>query len=283
MEHSPLELVRRTAEYLGRRGVANPRLDAEVLLAHVLGVRRIQLYIHYDKPLAPPEVDAYREAVRRRGRREPVAHITGVREFWSLAFEVDARVLIPRPETEVLVESALARMGDAGRFADLGTGSGALAVALLRERPRWTAVGVDLSSGALEVAGLNAGRHDLGGRLEFRRGDLFEALTGEIFAALVSNPPYVPSEEIGRLEPEVAVFDPRLALDGGLDGFDVIRRIVAQAPDHLAPGGFLALEFGAGQEGGVARLFEEARAYGEVNFVPDPAGRPRVAVAVRAG
>ncbi|MEW6486313.1 MAG: peptide chain release factor N(5)-glutamine methyltransferase [Thermodesulfobacteriota bacterium] len=281
MEHAPLELVRRSAAYLAGKGVSNPRLDAEVLLAHVLGVPRIQLYLQFDKPLAAAEVDAYREAVRRRARREPVAHITGSREFWSLSFAVDARVLVPRPETEVLVEAALARMGGAGRLADLGTGSGAVAVALLVEHPGWTGVAVDVSTGALEVAAVNAARHGVGDRLDLRRGDLFAPLAGseESFDAVVANPPYIPTGELGGLEPEVSRFDPRLALDGGPDGLDVIRRIAAGARAFLAPGGFAAVEFGAGQEGAVGRIFRDAGGYEDMTLVPDLAGRPRVAVA----
>lgn len=283
MEHAPLELVRRCAAYLAGKGISNPRLDAEVLLAHVLGVPRIQLYLQFDKPLAAAEVDAYREAVRRRARREPVAHITGSREFWSLSLAVDARVLVPRPETEVLVEAALARMGSAGRLVDLGTGSGAVAVALLVERPGWTGVGVDVSGDALEVAAANAARHGVGDRLELRRGDLFAPLAGleGSFGAVVANPPYIPTGELGGLEPEVARFDPRLALDGGPDGLDVIRRIAAGARVFLATGGFAAVEFGAGQEEAVAGIFRDVGGYEEVALVPDLAGRPRVAVAAK--
>lgn len=283
MAHVPLELVRRSAAYLAGKGVSTPRLDAEVLLAHVLGVPRIQLYLQFDKPLAAPEVDAYREAVRRRARREPVAHITGFREFWSLPFAVDERVLVPRPETEALVEAALARMGGAGRLADLGTGSGAVAVALLVERPGWTGVGVDVSAGALEVAAANAARHGVADRVELRRGDLFAPLAGSegSFGAVVSNPPYIPTGQVDGLEPEVARFDPRLALDGGSDGLDVIRRIAAEARRFLAPGGFAAVEFGAGQGEDVARIFREAGGYAKVTLIPDLAGRPRVAVAGR--
>ncbi len=279
MGHAPLELVRVTAQYLGQKGVESPRLDAELLLAHVLGVPRIQLYLQFDRPLDAGEVDAYREAVRRRARREPLAHITGAREFWSLEFQVDARVLVPRPETEVLVEAALGRMGPAGRLADLGAGSGAVGVALLSERPGWQGVGVDLSPGALEVAGANALRHGVDQRLELRQGDLFGPLAGEVFDAVVANPPYIPSGDLGALEPEVADFDPRLALDGGPDGLDVIRRIAEESPAHLAPGGFVALEFGAGQEEAVARILREAGGYREVAVIRDYSGRPRVAIA----
>ena len=279
---TPLELVRLAAGYLAEKGVATPRLDAEVLLAHVLGVPRIRLYTEFDKPLEPAEVAAYREAVRRRARREPVAYITGEREFWSLGLRVDRRVLIPRPETEVLVERCLPRMGAAGVLLDLGTGSGAVALALLSERPGWRAVGVDASAGALEVARENARRLGLGERAEFLEGDLYEPVAGRRFDLIVSNPPYVPSAELDRLEPEVCRYEPRRALDGGPDGLSVIRRIVAGAAEHLADGGLLALEIGAGQGPAVRALIEGA-GLGRVEILPDHAGRDRVAAARREG
>ncbi len=279
MPPTSLELLRLTAAWLGEKGVPNPRLDAEVLLAHVLGVARIQLYLQFDKPLEPREVEAYREAVRRRARREPVCHITGTREFWSLPFAVDRRVLSPRPETETLVEAAARRMGPAGSLLDVGTGSGAVAVALLVERPGWTGVAVDVSEEALEVARVNAGRHGVADRLEFRRGDLFGAVAGRRFDAVVSNPPYVPAGEIAGLDPEVGRYEPRAALDGGEDGLDVLRRIARSAGASLAPGGFVAVEFGAGQGGAVREAFESAGGYASVELVPDLAGRERVAVA----
>jgi len=281
VSRSPLELVRLTAEYLKDKGVGSARLDAEVLLAHVLGVPRIQLYLQFDRPLAEVEVAAYREAVRRRARREPVAHITGVREFWSLVFAVDGRVLVPRPETEVLVEAVRSRMGAGGRLLDVGTGSGALAIALLTECPAWRAVATDISREALVVARENGARHGVDERLELRLGDLFEPVAGEYFDLIVANLPYIPAGEIDALEPEVAAFDPRLALDGGTDGLAVIRRLVSAAPESLAPGGLLALEFGAGQEEAVSRLLEETRRYEDVELVADYAGHPRVAVARR--
>ncbi len=279
---TPLELVRLAAGYLAEKGVSSPRLDAEVLLAHVLGVPRIRLYTEFDKPLEPAEVAAYREAVRRRARREPVAYITGEREFWSLRLRVDPRVLIPRPETEVLVETCLARMGAEGVLLDLGTGSGAVALALLSERPGWRAVGVDVSAGALEVARGNARSLGLAERLDLRAGDLYGPVAGERFDLIVSNPPYVPSAELDRLEPEVSRYEPRGALDGGPDGLAVLRRIAGRARHHLEPGGFLAVEIGAGQGPAVRQLLEGAGLAG-VRVVPDHAGRDRVAVGLWPG
>ena len=275
---TPLELIRLTTEYLAKCGVQSPRLDAEVLLGHVLGVPRIQLYVQFERPLEAAEVDAYRELVRRRGQREPVAHLVGRREFWSLELAVDGRVLVPRPETERLVEVSLERMGDAGWLADLGTGSGAILLALLSEQPGWTGVGVDCSAAALEVAEANAARHGLGDRARWCQGDLFGPLQGERFGLIVSNPPYIPSGEIAGLQPEVVGYDPHLALDGGIDGLDLVRRIAAGAAGHLQPGGAVALEFGAGQHDAVRTLFEGA-GYRNVSIHEDYGGRPRVLLA----
>ncbi|GAB4255404.1 MAG: peptide chain release factor N(5)-glutamine methyltransferase [Deferrisomatales bacterium] len=282
MTHTPLTLVRLASDYLRQKGVATPRLDAEVLLARVLGVPRIQLYVQFDKPLAAAEVAAYRDAIARRGRREPVAYITGVREFWSLDLAVDRRVLVPRPETEVLVQACLDRMGRNGRLADLGTGSGAVALALLSERPGWEGVGVDASAEALAVAAANAGRCGLADRLTLRCGDLLGPLAGERYDLIVSNPPYVPEGEIDSLEPEVSRYEPRSALAGGPDGLAVIRRIAAEAPGALADGGWVAVEFGAGQEQAVGAIFAETGRYGSAETLADYAGRPRV-LAARKG
>jgi release factor glutamine methyltransferase len=272
-------LVHLTVEYFNRKGIANPRLDAEVLLAHVLGVSRLQLYLDFDKPLESPEVGAFREAVRRRARHEPVAYITGDREFWSLPLAVDSRVLVPRPETETLVQACLPRMTEDGRLADLGTGSGAVALALLAERPGWVGVGVDRSAGALAVADENVRRTGFQGRLELRQGDLFSPLNDEVFHLVVSNPPYIPTAEVPQLEPEVSQYEPTEALDGGVDGLDVIRAIAQGAVDHLARGGSVAVEFGAGQADQVAAIFESVTAYRDVELMRDYAGHPRVVVA----
>jgi release factor glutamine methyltransferase len=267
---------------LKEKGIESARLDAEVLLAHALGVPRIQIYLQFEKPLDAGEVDAYRELIRRRSRREPTAYITGSREFWSLDLRVDPRVLIPRPDTERLVETALERMSaPAGRLADLGTGSGAIALALLSERPEWFGVGTDLSGGALSLAEENARRLGLAERFEARSGDLLDPLGEEEFDLLASNPPYIPSSDISGLEPEVSRHEPRAALDGGGDGLDALRRIAAGAPRNLRPGGWLLLEFGVGQGEAVRALLAAAGAYDDVAVLDDYAGRPRVAAARR--
>jgi release factor glutamine methyltransferase len=273
---TPLGLVEVTAGYFRDKGIENPRLDAEVLLAHVLGTERIGLYLHFDKPLQSGEVDRYRELVRRRARGEPAAYLVGRKEFWSLDFAVGPGVLVPRPDTERLVEGALDVMGEAGRFAELGVGSGAVSVALLSERPGWSAAGVDCEVEALETARRNAAEHLVGDRLELRHGDLFEPLKGETFDLVVSNPPYIPSADIEGLSRDVAGFEPRIALDGGPDGLCVIRRILEGARDFLREGGWLLLEFGAGQAPGVVQCLDEAGGYGSPEILSDYAGLARV-------
>lgn len=279
---TPLALAALTAGYFREKGIASPRLEAELLLAHALGTTRMGLYLDFDKPLDREEVARYRTLVRRRARGEPSAYLVGGREFWSLCFEVGPGVLIPRPETEHLVEEALGEMGEAGRFLDLGTGSGAIAVALLTERPGWTAVAVEISPPAADVARRNAEKLGVADRLDLREGSLFGPVEGERFDLIVSNPPYIPSGEIEALAAEVAHHEPREALDGGADGLDLIREIAAGAPARLAPGGRLIVEFGADQGERVRRIAEDSAGYGEVEIVKDYAGRDRVLLARRA-
>jgi release factor glutamine methyltransferase len=277
-----LDYLRRATDFLAARGVANARLDAEVLLADVLGVDRVGVYLNFDRPLSVAEISGYREAIRRRGRRHPLQHLRGRQEFWSREFVVDARALVPRADTEILLEAALedARRRERPRILDLGTGSGILAVTLALELPEATVVAVDRSTDALDLARENAAR--LGARVEFREGDLFAPVASESFDLVASNPPYVARAEIERLEPEVRDHEPRLALDGGHDGLEVIRRIVAEAPSRLVPGGTLLLEIGAGQKGAVAALLRDA-GFVAIESRLDLSGIDRTLVARRAG
>lgn len=271
-----LRVLTWTAERFARAGLGAPRLDAEVLLADVLSTERIQLYAQHDKPLAPEELERYRQVVRRRLAREPVAYITGRREFWSLTLEVDRRVLIPRPETELLVELALKRAAalERPRLLDVGTGSGALAIALARELQRATVWATEASAGALTVARRNVERH--AAAVTLLEGDLLAPLPAELTLDLiVSNPPYVASGDLLGLEPEVRDFEPRAALDGGPDGLEVVRRLVPQAAARLVPGGWLALEIGCRQAALVRRLLEE-HGFEEVRAHKDLAGLDRV-------
>jgi release factor glutamine methyltransferase len=237
------------------RGLSTPRLDAEVLLAHVLGRDRVGLYTHFDQPLAGEELARFRELIKRRLGGESVAYLVGHREFRSLDLAVDARVLVPRPDTETLVEAALALLppprAEAPRVVDVGTGSGAIAIAIAVARPDVTVEAVDRSPDAAEVARANAARH--APAVVVHVGDLLGPVEGPI-DLVVSNPPYIPSGEIAGLPAEVQR-EPRLALDGGADGLEVVRRLVAQAVPRLVVGGALAIEIGQGQAGATAALF----------------------------
>ena len=276
-----LEVLTWTVERLTKEGVESPRVDAEVLLAFCLNLERIRLYMEHDKPLAAEELAHYREAVKRRLTGEPVAYITGAREFWSLSLEVDSAVLIPRPETELLVELALARCQEGSpTVVDVGTGSGAIAISLASELPRAEVIAVDCSAGALEVARRNAARH--GVELTFLAGDLLEPLAGhDPLDLVVSNPPYVTSAEMEELPRHVRDFEPRGALHGGPDGLDIYRRLVPGAAAALREGGHLLLEIGHTQAAAVSGLMEQA-GFSEVVVHRDLAGLDRAVVGVRS-
>lgn len=245
-----LRVLEWTTDYFRRKAIEQPRSNAEVLLAHVLGRDRLQLYLTYDQPLAPGELAQYREAIRRRAAREPTQYITGRKEFWSMELEVTPSVLIPRPETELLVEKALELLkGSTKHVLDLGTGSGAIAIALARECPLLRIVATDRSREALQVARRNALRHQLAHRISFVAGDLFSCFSPSrpTFDVIVSNPPYLSDSDYDQLAPEVRDHEPKGALWGGEDGLAAIRLILAGAFSHLGEGGSLLLEIGAGQ------------------------------------
>ncbi len=260
------------------RGIDTPRLDAELLLARALASTRIQLIVDAKRPLEGEELARFREYVKRRRTREPVAYILGEREFYGRTFRVDARVLIPRPDTEALVEVALHRTRHVSlsmRALDLCTGSGCVAITLARERPTAQFRAADISEDALAVARDNALR--LGAyNVAFRCGDLFEAVAPDSrFDAITANPPYVAAGEIASLQPEIRDHEPRLALAAGDDGLGVLQRLVAAAPCHLVAGGVLAVEVGAGEADAVTTFFavagfteiERKRDYGRIERV----------------
>jgi release factor glutamine methyltransferase len=281
----PLELTRLAAEHLTEKGVEDGRLDAELLLAHVLGVRRLDLYLQFERPLEPPEVAAYRDAIRRRSRREPLQYITGEAAFRELTLKVDPRVLIPRPETELLVGEVLRWTRERGLAdgvaLDIGTGSGAIALALLHEGRFERVIATDPSPEALEVAAVNAAGTGLGDRLELREGSLYGPIgDGERYDVIVTNPPYVADRERDTLMPEVRDHEPGAALFAGEDGLALIRPIVDRAPAHLVDGGLLALEVGLGQADAVATLMREA-GFTSPRVVRDLAGRERIVAAAQ--
>jgi release factor glutamine methyltransferase len=283
-----------TTSRFEERGIATPRLDAEILTAHALSLPRVQLYVQFDRPLTPPELTAIRESVKRRQAGESVAYVIGKKEFWGLDFAVDARVLVPRPDTETLVDEALARVGKAPRagaaaeptetpssprIADVGTGSGAIAVTLAKTRPDATVFATDISPDALAVARTNAERH--GVTITFLEGNLEAPLIALApFDLITANLPYVPTGDIAALAPEVRA-EPVGALDGGADGLDLVRRMITAAPALLAPGGALVLEVGAGQAQATARLCESA-GLSDVRVRRDLGEIERVVSAVKA-
>ena len=274
-----LEVLRWTIGRFTRHGVESARLDAELLAAQAFGRTRVELYTHFDQPLGDPELSAYRALVQRRLDGESVAYILGRKEFWSLDLLVDARVLVPRPDTETLVEKALELLqgmsadGRALRVADIGTGSGALALALKKERPSDEVFALDVSPEALAVAGENAVR--LGLDVTLVLGDLVEPLAHLApFDLIASNPPYIPSRDIAGLSPEVR-HEPHLALDGGVDGLALVRHLASDARSVLAPNGALVMEIGAGQAAEVMEILR-SHGYARIGSRRDLAGIERV-------
>ncbi len=233
-----------TSDFVGL-GLDSPRLDAELLAGHVLGLERIELYLQFDRPLSEEELAGVRQVVRRRRQHEPVAYIRQVREFFGRPFFVDARVLIPRPETELLVEQALAAAPEGGEVLDLCTGSGAVALTMAAEREDLSVTGADVSSDALRVAQINATSMCL--KVSFERSDLFGNLSVKEYDVITANPPYLRSDELHALMPDVREHEPRLALDGGEGGMDFIQRIAREAPKFVCPGGLVAIEVGQEQ------------------------------------
>jgi release factor glutamine methyltransferase len=268
-----------TTQHFEKQGVDAPRLTSELLLAHVLATSRVRLYTELDRPLEPGELARYRQLIERRLGGEPTQYLTGTREFYGRPFRVDPRVLIPRPETELLVEAVLRTLPQTGEFRvlDLCTGSGCVAVTVAAERPAVRVVATDLSEDACAVARSNAQALGVADRVEVRAGELFAAVAGDPpFDVVVSNPPYVPRGEIPGLSREVRR-EPVQALDGGEDGLEVIRRIAAGAGAHLSPGGLLALEIGDGQGSRVCSLLQGA-GYGSVTIERDLARHDRLAL-----
>lgn len=263
-------MLKRTTGFLADRGCDTPRLDAELLLADVLGVERITLYTEHDRPLTTVETDTYRRAVARRGAREPVAYIVGRRGFRRIELAVSPDVLVPRPETEALVEWALEVAPQGGTVVDWGTGSGAIALALVDERPDLIVTGIDVSPDALTMAQRNDGAK----RVEWLVSAGFAALSGRTFDVIVANPPYLADAELATVAPELG-FEPRGALVSGPSGLEAYEGIAADAPRHLNPGGRLLCEIGHTQQAAVTELLRSA-GFVDIESRPDLAGIVRV-------
>lgn len=276
MIKSVFEVLKSATERLEAKKIDSPRLDAEILLAHVLNCRRLDFYIDEDKILPLESILRFNELINRRLEGIPVAYLTGTREFMGLKFSVNENVLIPRPDTEILTEfvGEFLRSIGGGFFADLGTGSGAICVSILKFVKNARACAVDISENALDVAKFNAQKFYVDDRAEFFCGDLFSPLEGKIFDAIVSNPPYIPTNDLKNLQIEVQT-EPKLALDGGNDGLNFYRRIISDAPKFLRDGGLLAVEIGINQASAVKNLFECA-GFVDVAILNDLSGIERV-------
>lgn len=280
-----LEVIQKSTEFLGRKGVESPRLQIELLLAHVLRMPRLKLYLSFDRELTEAELATLRELVKRRGNREPLQHLVGTVSFWGYEIVVNRDVFIPRPETELLAEQCWIWLEQSGietpAVLDVGTGSGCVAIALALRCPAARLTAIDISEAALGVARANAARHGVGDRITFCCGDAFSPLAkGTRFDLIVSNPPYIPTEEISRLQPEVRDYDPRIALDGGVDGLGFIRRLAVEAADYIAPGGRLMIEIGEGQAEPARGIFGAA-GWNVEDVKIDDQGCPRILVARR--
>jgi release factor glutamine methyltransferase len=276
------------AQVLCHAGLENHRLDAEVLLRHVLNMEKEQLYVNSDAPISAGQEAMFRDLLLRRSRREPVAYITGHKEFWSLDFFVTPAVLVPRPETELLVEVALQYVtqlasGSPVKVLDVGAGSGAISVCLAKEQAASQIFAVDISAVALDVAHVNARRHSVVDRIRFLAGDLFAPVEPlpETFDLIVSNPPYIRTGELSMLALEIREWEPTIALDGGPDGLDSYRRMIEEGHSYLTTGGSIVLEIGANMASAVADLFSRSGCYGPASVYQDYAGKDRVIAATK--
>lgn len=278
-------ILKWTEQYFEQKGVESPRLDAEVLLSHLLKKQRIYLYVHFDEPLQAEELATYREMIKKRVAHVPVAYILGEKEFMGLTFQVTADTLVPRPDTEILVQAAVDALKgmppEAHRFADIGTGSGAICLSVLHFTENTEADTVDISPGARAVAEQNAAALGLTERITFHTGDLLEPIKDKTYTAILSNPPYIPQADIETLAPEVRCKEPMTALCGGADGLDFYRRLCAEAPAMLLAGGFMAFEVGIHQAEAVANLALEHPLIERTEIIKDYAGIDRVVVAWR--
>ena len=285
-----IKLIRWATSYLKSYDIDSPRATGEILLAHALQLNRIDLYLKFDQPLVADELKTFKTLIKRRVRREPVAYILGVKEFWSLDLEVNADVLIPRPETECLVELALdllsiktSRLPQ--RILDLGTGSGAIVLALASQQPRHNYFASDRFRPAVELACRNAGRHDLCQKIHFFVGDWLSSLNSAKpgFDVIVSNPPYIPSRVIGGLQPEIHQYEPIAALNGDGDGLACYRKIIGTAHRHLNPDGVLLLEIGHDQREDIRQIAADSNRYKDFSCSKDYSGYDRVVTMRKKG
>jgi release factor glutamine methyltransferase len=286
-EWTILKLLNWTTSYFKSHDIDSPRVTAEILLAHTLRLKRIDLYLRYDQPLFRSELSLYKALIKRRIKREPVAYIVGEKEFWSMRLAVTRDVLIPRPETECVIEAVLSVLPDDSkhdsnighkRILELGTGSGAIILALASERPDHCYFASDRSIKAIETAKQNARRYGLDGKIHFFSGDWLTPLTHNKhrFDMIVSNPPYIQTRVISRLQPEISRYEPIEALDGDEDGLGCLRRIICDAHTYMNPNGCLILEMDHDQKDAVRKIIEDCRRYDDIAFIKDYSGYHRV-------
>jgi len=271
-----LEIIKRTTEFLEKRGIESARLNSELLIGHALGLKRMQLYLQFERPLSEAELEKIRPFVKRRSQREPLQYILGETEFAGLKLKVDRRALIPRPETEYLIELIGAQLASPpATILDLGTGSGAIALALAAKYPAAQVTGVDQSTEALALAGENAARLELTGRVQFLPSDWFSAVSpGRKFALIAANPPYLSEAEVAEAEPEVKDHEPKAALTPGGDGSAALQHILANALRYLEPGGLLICETGIAQHKQLMEL-AATTGYAQTKSLTDLTGRER--------
>jgi release factor glutamine methyltransferase len=271
------EILKEATEILHNNGIAEPRREANSLLAFALQKDRTFLITNNNYELSDAETEDFQAVLQRRARREPFQYITGRQEFYGLDFAVTPDVLIPRPETEMIVESAIEILDGRGnpRFCEIGVGSGCISVAILHNVQKSLAVGLDISEKALKIAGLNAGKHKVTDRLKLKVSDIFAALTDEKFDLIVSNPPYVPREDIKSLQAEVRDFEPLTSLTDGGSGLSIVEKIVREAPRFLMPEGILLMEIGFSQAEQVKSMFD-GKIWRAVEILPDLQGIPRM-------
>jgi release factor glutamine methyltransferase len=287
-EWTILKLLNWTSNYFKSHNIDSPRSAAEILLAHALKISRIDLYLRYDQPLLSEELAEFKKLIKRRINREPVAYIVGIKEFWSMDFNVTKDVLIPRPDTESLVEAAITEISHRSaktedtqhplRILDAGAGSGAIILAVAANNPDHAYFAIDTSFKALRIARKNAAHHNLDRKVRFFCGNWLTSLNPAVplFDLILSNPPYIPTDTISGLMPEISKYEPKSALDGGSNGLESFSQIICNAHKHLKPHGAVILEIGHNQKEQVRKIIVDSAHYKDIMFIKDYSGHDRV-------
>lgn len=277
-----IKMIKWSQDFFSKHNIENPRLDAEILLSYVMKMQRFYLYVNFEKEMNEKQLADYKTLIKQRVNHVPVAYLVGYKHFMNIQLDVSPDVLIPRPDTETLVDEVLQRLkkmlGNL-KIADIGTGSGAIAISIAKMNSNVTVDAVDISEKAIEIAKNNAVKNEVSDKITFHVGNLFQSLNGQKFNAIVSNPPYIPSDVIDTLQLEVSKHEPRLALDGGTDGLNFYRRLIDESPEYLIEDGFLAVEIGYDQAQSVKQLFEANKRFNDIKVIKDLSHNDRVIVA----